>query len=295
MTRFRGHWTNAIDEGHLTSEFYFDIGKEVCPQQASQIASTTIAGNRIGSKSTPSETNDDRVAETLLWKRCCLDSYTAWIQGGPTGDPTQKQVFYPFSMLHTTGSLTLEPSPRAWSREAGLIYTQFYPSSKEIFAAGNVYPFTNTALETLALDKKLRQTWELVGGGLSHNPVALLKAYLYTKLRCHFALLGSVQKSFGIREEHRVSQSLFSAIDRQMRTRQGQSQRYHTLTNQSTPYYRIGTASLLQWVRWNINKFCVGFETVYSFQDPHFVTWEHTRMMLMFLRCLQFSYSGGLI
>lgn len=34
---------------------------------------------------------------------------------------------------------------------------------------------------------------------------------------------------------------------------------------------------------------------LYGFQDPHFVTWEHTRMMLMFLRCLQFSYSGGLI
>ncbi|KAH7191047.1 hypothetical protein BKA60DRAFT_662516 [Fusarium oxysporum] len=34
---------------------------------------------------------------------------------------------------------------------------------------------------------------------------------------------------------------------------------------------------------------------VYSFQDSHFVTWEHTRIMLMFLRCLQFSYTGGLI
>lgn len=34
---------------------------------------------------------------------------------------------------------------------------------------------------------------------------------------------------------------------------------------------------------------------VYSFQDPHFVTWEHTRIMLMFLRYLQFSHTGGLI
>ena len=34
---------------------------------------------------------------------------------------------------------------------------------------------------------------------------------------------------------------------------------------------------------------------VYTLSDRHLVTWEHTRIMLMFLRCLQFSYTGGLI
>ena len=34
---------------------------------------------------------------------------------------------------------------------------------------------------------------------------------------------------------------------------------------------------------------------VHSFQDPHFVTWEHTRIMLAFLRCLQFTCPSGLI
>ena len=82
-----------------------------------------------------------------------------------------------------------------------------------MFAAGNVDPFTNAAVETLVLDKKLRWTSELAGGDLSHNPVALIKAYMYTKLRCHFALRGSEQKSFGVREEHRVSHELFCAID----------------------------------------------------------------------------------
>ncbi|KAJ4222866.1 hypothetical protein NW757_014389 [Fusarium falciforme] len=166
---------------------------------------------------------------------------------------------------------------------------------KEIFAAGNVYPFTNTAIETLALDKKLRKTWELVGGGLSHQPAALIKAHLYTKLRCHYALLGSMQKSFGIREEHRVSNELFYAVDSQMGSRELHDKRLVIPTDDSSPYYSFTTDTLLRWVRWNINKFYVGFEMVYSFQDPHFVTWEHTRIMLMFLRCLQFLYAGGLI
>lgn len=64
---------------------------------------------------------------------------------------TRKQVFYPFSMLQDTGSLTIETGKRSQRRAAGLLYSQFYSSVKEVFAAGNVYPFTNGAIETLAL------------------------------------------------------------------------------------------------------------------------------------------------
>ncbi|EMD66048.1 hypothetical protein COCSADRAFT_115406, partial [Bipolaris sorokiniana ND90Pr] len=87
-----------------------------------------------------------------------------------------------------SGSFTIETYRSSKSRTNGLLYSQFYSSIKEIFAAGNAYPFTNTAIETLALDPKLRKTWQHVGAGLSHDPVALVRAYLYTKLRCHYAL-----------------------------------------------------------------------------------------------------------
>ncbi|KAI8648040.1 hypothetical protein NCS55_01502200 [Fusarium keratoplasticum] len=290
VSRFQKYWTSAVDESHTTTDVYFDVGKETCPQQASQVVPwSQLAAGAI-------EDPTEKRAETLLYRRCCLESYGLQVNSGSAGDQeTQKQVFYPFSMLRDTGSLTIETGKRSLRRAAGLLYSQFYPSVKEVFAAGNVYPFTNTAIETLALDKKLRKTWELVGGGLSHQPEALIKAYLYTKLRCHYALLGSMQKSFGIREEHRISQALFYAVDSQMRSRELHDRRLVIPTDDSSPYYSFTTDTLLRWVRWNINKFCLGFEMVYSFQDPHFVTWEHTRIMLMFLRCLQFSYTGGLI
>ncbi|KAH7186861.1 hypothetical protein DER44DRAFT_858398 [Fusarium oxysporum] len=290
ITRFRNCWTSAVDESYTTTELYFDIGKETCPQQASQVVPWSQLA--AGVMDSPTE----KRAETLLYRRCCLESYASQVENRSTDDRgTQKQVFYPFNMLRDTGSLTIETGKRSPRRAAGLLYSRFYTSVKEVFAAGDVYPFTNAAIETLDLDKKLRKTWELVGGGLSHQPAALIKAYLYTKLRCHYALLGSMQKSFGIREEHRVSKELFYAIDNQMRSRELHNKRLIIPTDDGSPYYSFTTDTLLRWVRWNINKFCVGFEMVYSFQAPHFVTWEHTRIMLMFLRCLQFSYTGGLI
>ncbi|KAG6998834.1 hypothetical protein FocnCong_v013541 [Fusarium oxysporum f. sp. conglutinans] len=290
MSRFEQYWTSAIDNSHTTTDLYFDVGKETCPQQPSQVLPwSQLAAGII-------EDPPQKQAETLLYRRCCLESYALQVSNRHIDDKgTQKQVFYPFSMLQDTGSLTIETGKRSARRSAGLLYSQFYSSVKEVFAAGNVYPFTNTAIETLALDKKLRKTWELVGGGLSHQPAALIKAYLYTKLRCHHAIIGSKQKSFGIREEHRVSKELFYAIDTQIRSRELHDKSLIVPTDDGSPYYSFTTDTLLTWVRCNINKFCVGFEMVYSFQDPHFVTWEHTRIMLMFLRCLQFSYTGGLI
>ncbi|KAG4256530.1 hypothetical protein BFJ72_g14788 [Fusarium proliferatum] len=289
-SRFEQYWASAIDNSYTTTDLYFDVGKETCPQQPSQVVPwSQLAAGIV-------EDPPQKHAETLLYRRCCLESYAFQINNGHANNRgSQKQIFYPFSMLQDTGSLTIETGKRSPRRAAGLLYSQFYSSVKEVFAAGNVYPFTNAAIETLALDKKLRKTWELVGGGLSHQPAALIKAYLYTKLRCHHAIIGSKQKSFGIREEHRVSKELFYAIDTQIRSRELHDKHLVVPTDDGSPYYSFTTDTLLTWVRCNINKFCVGFEMVYSFQDPHFVTWEHTRIMLMFLRCLQFSYTGGLI
>ena len=73
-----------------------------------------------------------------------------------------------------------------------MLYSQFYPSIKEIFAARNIYSFTNTTIETLALDLRLQKTWQHVRGALSYNPMALIKVYLYTKAQCYYELLGSI-------------------------------------------------------------------------------------------------------
>ncbi|KAB8239978.1 hypothetical protein BDV35DRAFT_386193 [Aspergillus flavus] len=215
---------------------------------------------------------------TALWRRYCLESYSEWIQQQqPRGSPPPRVQFYPTSLLQDTGSLTLETRRTAPQRQAGLLYNQFYSSVKEVFAAGNVYPFTNPALETLALDPQLRKTWQHVGGGLSHDPVALTRAYLHMKRRCHAALQGSSQKIFGLREEHRVSWDLFRAIHTAMRGRYLHRTRIPGTPGAEAPFYSFPTPTLLSWLYWNTNKFCVGFEMIYSLNDRHFVTWEHTR------------------
>ncbi|KAF9890020.1 hypothetical protein FE257_006700 [Aspergillus nanangensis] len=170
---FHQHWQRVIDESYLSDPFFYDIGKETC-----------LPATFDHPESQP---------YTLLWRRCCLDAYSQWIHSQqPSDTPRAHQQFYPMSLLQDTGSMTLETRRTSPQRKAGLFYSQFYASVKEIFTAGNTYPFTNSGMETLALDPKLRKTWQTVGGGLSHNPIALNRAYLATKQRCYAALQGSM-------------------------------------------------------------------------------------------------------
>lgn len=61
-------------------------------------------------------------------------------------------------MLHNSTSITIETHRYLKGRAVGLLYSQFYISIKEVFVAGKVYPFTNMAIKTLALDPKLQKT-----------------------------------------------------------------------------------------------------------------------------------------
>ena len=77
---------------------------------------------------------------------------------------------------------------------------------------------------------------------------------------------------------------MLHAVDTESLARNLHQRLLTSSTDQSSAFYSFRT-----------DKFCVGFEMVHSFQGHHFLTWEHMRIMLMFLRRLRFSYSGGLI
>ena len=104
-----------------------------------------------------------------------MESYAEWIgKQDPSELPCLKQQFYPVSLLHDSDDLTLETHRTSPQQQTGLLYTPFYSSVKAVFVAGDVYPFSNLTLETLALDPQLCKTWQYVGGGLSHDPIVLM-------------------------------------------------------------------------------------------------------------------------
>lgn len=161
----------------------------------------------------------------------------------------------------------------------------------EIFVAGNHYPFTHQGLDTLALDPGMVRSWQHVGGAISHSPLMVLRAYLHTKIRCYAALEGCRFRSYGTREEYRVTGAVFQAMDAIWRA-QGAADVPLVMPDTSQAFFVYPTSVMMDWWPWNINKLCLGVEVTYSIQPRNFVHWEHSRVMMMFFRCLSCTYGG---
>ena len=263
---------------------YVDIGKEVCP-------STSLVRD--------DRPTLDEEPQVYLWKKCCLETYLRWLfelpldpaaTPAPTAQlPKSGISVYTQSMLRDAVSVTVETPKRHTLRRGGLIYSQFYNSSKEIWDASKVQPFQHEATEELALDPQLRQAMRLQSGSKPvHAVPSIEKAYLNGKARVHQGTRDAYRKSFGVRQEYRISWALFLALVTRL-TDDGNGNQGAILDDALPTVWPLRTASYLNYLRHNANKFCVGFEHMRGRCIERETSWEDTKMMVVFLRCLRFS------
>jgi hypothetical protein len=278
LENFQAYFERIIDLDFVyLDRVYVDIGKEICP--------------RVGLLPSQRASIDDE-AQVYLWKRCCLDRYVRWLYDGqPPSVNGPGRRFYQQSLLRDACSLTSLTPKRSRLREGGLIYSQFYSSIKEVIDAAKSYPFQNDGLEEMALDPQIRQSARQIIGGRRRGIEIIQRAYTASKHRAHTALRDSVQKSFGLREEHRVSWSLFQGL----LTRLSSVPREDLeISLDDCPSYAwpVTTEIYLNFLRRNCDKFATGFEVLLARCHRQFVTWEHTKMLAMFLRSLRFALGG---
>src|SRR5205814_10007505 len=120
--------------------------------------------------------------------------------------------FYPESMLRDSAGMTVLTAKKSKSRAAGLIYSQFYNSVKEINDAAKSRPFDNSALESLALDPHIFKTYQSTARSHNHDIHTIEGSYFNSKARVHAGIMDSMQKSFGTREEHRMTLILLQEL-----------------------------------------------------------------------------------
>ncbi|EAS27255.3 uncharacterized protein CIMG_12557 [Coccidioides immitis RS] len=104
--------------------------------------------------------------------------------------------FYLLLFLHNLESIMLESHWCSPLHHQGLLYCQFYNIIKEVFAAGQHFPFANENLDMLALDSGLVQTWQHIKKAISHSSLALLHIYIHIKQQCHVAISDCHQQSY---------------------------------------------------------------------------------------------------
>ncbi|KAF8534216.1 hypothetical protein BDD12DRAFT_809543 [Trichophaea hybrida] len=207
---------HTLDLRYLEKETtWIDFGKEVV-HPAMGIPNQPIEGN----------SHHADKPHTLLWRDCCLRSYKARIRNVIKLEKGGIQcAHYPWALTSESSNMTIVPTGRNAMRLAGLAYSQYYTSTKEIFDAGKIYPFMNDGIEAIAIDPRLTKAFQLAGGATVVNPEQVHRAYLASRDRTLQGLADSTWKSFGVREEHRVTVELLERITQELQKPQCQIRR----------------------------------------------------------------------
>lgn len=278
MDGFQSYFESVADMDFVDLDrFYVDLGKEICPQVSLL-------------QSEEQHTGDE--AQVYSWKRCCLGQYMDWMYDGRPPPPThQGHRYYDQNMLYQASSLTTVTAKRSKLRLGGLIYSQFYGSVKEVSDAAKCKPFDNDGLEEMALDPHVRQGARNATGGRRREAKIVEQAYLASKRRAREAIRASRKKSFGIREEHRVSWELFQGLRARLQSQERDSLEI-VLADCPSYAWAVRTEVYLNYLWRSADKFATGFEVVRAKCRNDTIRWEQTKMMAMFLRCLRFVFGG---
>jgi hypothetical protein len=240
---------------------------------------------------------DNHEAEVYLWRKCCMDAYaTTRIQRNADGSPAKgnpKCTRYRWATMRDAMSQTFFTARQGQECQDGLIYTQFYNLIKAPFDTAKRFVFNNDALENLALDPGYIRSLQQEGGAATFSKSVCEFGYLHGKHRAHANLLDNRWKSYGIREEHRISLGMMAQIARQWR----QWDLYDDdadLEPAHLPYFIIPTQDLLGFLYAQINKYCFLFEHVLA-HTARTYSLPETLVMVTALRALRFCYNSNLI
>jgi hypothetical protein len=240
---------------------------------------------------------DDFEAETFLWKRCCLESYartrTKLLADGKHARGSPKVTTYPWATTRDSMGLILSAAPRRQEFMDGMVYSQFYGTIKSPFDVSKVYVFDNQAVENLALDPAYVASLRKQGGGISFSEKSCTAAYLHSKRRAAIHLKDSQRQSFGLREEHRASLALMDEVCNLWYEWDREDEPADEAPP-LLPYYIVPSQELFDFLRAQINKYCLLFEHTLA-NTGKMVSLQETMVMVIALRALRFCYGSNML
>ena len=281
---WKQRWSEVTDpQFYNPDRTYVDLAKQTTSEDSA------LPGDPI---------HEDHEAEVFLWKKCCMDAYsqTRIIPNadGSRAKGNPKRTTYPWATMRDAMGQTFFAAPQGKETRDGLIYSQFYTLVKTPFDSTKVYVFDNESVENLALDPGYVRSLHQEGGSITFSKAVCEFAYLHSKQRAYANLIDNQQKSYGVREEHRISLTMMEEIYQQWRQWDLYDANDPADASSPLPYYIVPTRELLAFLYAQINKYCFLFEHILAHAAKTYSLPE-TIVMVIALRALRFCYSSSII
>jgi hypothetical protein len=214
-------------------------------------------GSSISPLSPDPNTRARRQIPPVVYKnrRCCVIKNYNYFKEHGFGGKAGNFSFYTSNNLYDTLSITLEPPKLSMLKKGGHLYMQQYDDSKVIHESSGAHPWQNEKLAHLAVGKEIYES-AIASSRSSHKRswarlTAIWEADKNTILtHCQDPSL----LSYGVRFEIRITSKLRRAIKRRAK-RDFSSRSQLSLTERPTSVWILGTASYLQFLLGNYNKY----------------------------------------
>ncbi|KAI9782992.1 MAG: hypothetical protein M1816_001652 [Peltula sp. TS41687] len=168
-------------------------------------------------------------------------------------------------------SKTVTPSKTSALDRAGLLYSQFYNSIKEIHDAAKHHPFQGQSLESLAQDE-LNNAIEKAGRAVHRDPDVVAKGYHHHKVR----LLAAWRAALPVRYGFLHPDAYLAPFARQ-------------------PFFVVPNPALFGFLQRSCNRFLYGFEWIRGHANPKHHGQQETQLILMFLRLISYAASSKML
>ncbi|KAH8656765.1 hypothetical protein BGZ61DRAFT_486537 [Ilyonectria robusta] len=222
---------------------------------------------------------------TFLFKSRCLESWAHSMKYS-ADKPLMSSEHFNWNLTGQAGSARVETRRSHPLRKGGIAYAQRYNVNKDLFSTASKRDcglFSEPNLEGLTCPPSLLDAWIVAARQYRNAGLAtslksapqlkrLRKVFQAMKSRIGFALDSSMETSFGVREEYRISWELFTTVNPSTSHPHGSHR----------PFWMLPTTHVNEFMRWEFNRWLSAIEYVRSRGSRRDANWEdHQRNMIM--------------
>ncbi len=202
-----------------------------------------------------------------------------------------RQTVYTPALLRDAKDITIEMSRRSSKRQKGWVFSQLYNSCKEMWDAMKKKPFRSPFLSKLTWDPKIRKMVDQQGKAVTATASQLKGSFQASKSRLACSLQDGEKRSFGVREEHRISLAFLLEMKHKLE-RIGSWDRLPTSNPSNQPFWEIPSRTYTTFLLYNANKILLVFERILTMSRNGYVSYEHSKVLAMLLHALQHCYDS---
>lgn len=158
---------------------------------------------------------------TWMWRSCCLDKVVEAFEMKDDEGSKIMATKYNWCMTRDIGNLTMTGKKRSMIRKGGLIHSQFYGMSKLQYDAIKHFPWDedDDTMAMMALDKGYREALRATMAARDVEMKRCRQSYNHCGRRYLLGSRMNEDRSWGAREEHRMTLRLVKTIDSELCSR----------------------------------------------------------------------------